>query len=98
MEPDLDAPATKRDLLVLELATKHELLELEERLDAKLGTFKDELMLSLAGEIARSANVVIEHMTSRFRAGDDRTTAVGERLDAHLADASVHRVTRRRAR
>jgi hypothetical protein len=57
-----------------------------------------EMTLELAGEIARSAEVIIEHFTDQFRAGDDRTKAVGDRLDRHVADATVHRAPRRARR
>jgi len=95
MDP-LDAPATKRDLL--NFVTKQDLAELEDRLDAKFEALETRLTRWLAAEIARGANLVIEHMTSLFRVADDRITIVEARLEAHATDATVHRTPRRRAR
>ena len=78
---------------------------LEEALDDRFESFRKEIVLSLASEIARSAAVMMEHMTSLFRVADDRVTAVADRvtavetrLDDHVADAALHRAPRRSRR
>lgn len=103
---DPSAPATKEDLDHL----KEELQELKEELKVlatkeELKEMEDRIVLTLAGEIARGANVMVEHMTSLLRVADDRTSAVGDRVavveqrvEDHVADVSVHRAPRRRAR
>lgn len=106
MDPDLDAPATKRDLVELEakLEAKFEAKfeSFEERMKREMDAREERMTLTLAGEIARSANAVIEQLTATFRAGDDRTSAVGDRVtdletrvDEHVANAAVHRRARR---
>jgi len=70
--------------------------KLDAKLEAKLAEHEKRLVLSLAGEIARSADIMMEHMTALFRVADDRTTAVSDRLDAHVADTTVHKRPRRR--
>jgi hypothetical protein len=41
---------------------------------------------------------MMEHMTSLFRGAADHTKAIEDRLDAHVADTSVHRRPRRAPR
>jgi hypothetical protein len=111
---DRSAPATKADLDELrdELRTelRTELTELRTELRTDFRTeirdaiaaseerVKREITLSLAGEIARTSNVLFERMRDEFRAVDDRTTAVKQQLDEHISDERVHRkpVARRR--
>jgi hypothetical protein len=66
-------------------------IRLEHRLTREIHQSAKVMMQYMHAEIAQSANVMMEHMTSLFRAAYDRTKAVEDRLDAHVADASVHR-------
>jgi hypothetical protein len=98
MLPDQDAPVTRREL-------KAELADLKSELKTEFADFKTELKAEFAifrkevGEdIARSAQAMMEYMRDLFRVATDHTKAVGDRLDEHIADATVHRVPRRRAR
>ncbi len=68
-----------------------DLLDLEERLEAKLEAKFEQQTRSLAGEISRFANVIMEHTTAQIRVVDDHTKAVEDRLVAHVADTTVHR-------
>jgi hypothetical protein len=97
VHPDPDAPVTHADLVQLraDLADTHPT-------KVEVAQQFRELKLELMAEMARQSNVVIEHLTDRFRAGDDRTLAVGERVDrlearvdAHVEDTAVHKVPKR---
>lgn len=82
---DRNAPATLGDLL-----------DLEERLEEKLTEkLTEKITRSLSVEIGRVANVIMEHTTSLIRGAGDHVTAVEQRLDAHVADVTVHRRPRR---
>jgi DNA repair exonuclease SbcCD ATPase subunit len=110
MDPDPNAPATKADLAELKTEVKTEmaelrteLAELRTELRADIARSQREVVHSLAGEIARATNVIFERMTDQFRAGDDRTSAVADRVtvlerrvDEHVADAARHHAPRRR--
>jgi hypothetical protein len=85
MERDPNSTATYGDLLVLEKELRGEMHAIRGEMHA----MERRLTVSLAAEIARSANVVMEHMTSLVR-------VQGEQLDAHIADATVHKRARRR--
>ncbi len=56
-----------------------------------LQDLKDELTRSLSAEIGRVANVIMEHTTAQIRGAGDHPSAIEDRLDAHIADAGVHR-------
>lgn len=85
MEPDPDSPATKADvarLLDQELKQLRQDIQLDLAQHATkedLASMRREMTLELAGEIGRSTDVIIEHLTDRFRIADDRTLAVAER-------------------
>jgi hypothetical protein len=85
LKAELDKFATKEDLAeaVAKVATKEDL--------ARLPTHED---------VARIINAAMEQQRAWFGVLDDkhaaRTDAVREDLDAHRADRSVHRATRRR--
>lgn len=82
MERDPNSPATYGDLLDFERRIRDDLR-------GEMLTMERRITVTLAAEIARSANVMMDHMTSLFR-------VQGEKLDAHIADTTVHKRARRR--
>jgi hypothetical protein len=104
VHPDPNAPATQADLVQLRAELRADLAEAHPT-KVEVAEQLRELKLELMAEMARQSNVIIEHLTDRFRAGDDRTIAVDERvdrlesrLDAHVDDTAMHKVPRKRAR
>ena len=92
MNPDRTALATIGDLQDLTVELKVELkAELKVDLKTELAAFEERLTRSVSAEIGRVANVIMEHTTAQIRAAGDHPRAIEDRLDAHIADATVHR-------
>ncbi len=70
---------------------KEEVKELRDELPALEVRLEVRITRSLSAEIGRVANVIMEHTTAQIRAAGDHPRAIEDRLDAHIADASVHR-------
>jgi hypothetical protein len=66
-----------------------------------LRTELQSLRFDLHVEFAQHSKAIMEHMTDLMRAQGDQIQSIADRLDAHVADTSVHltpghRRTRRR--
>jgi hypothetical protein len=70
---------------------------------AGMESLERRLTFQIGDAAARVANVVVERFTDMFRAGDDRTTTLDDRvtvlerrIDEHVADRGAHRSPARR--
>jgi hypothetical protein len=90
MTDDRDKVATVGDLHDLKAELRAELASKAE-LEAGLAGLEARLTKTMFEEMGRLANAMMEHMTSLIRGLGDQWKTVEERLDAHIADTTVHR-------
>lgn len=98
MDADRTAAATMGDVLDAKDELRAEIQSAKDELRTEMVAMEERMTRSLAAEIGRVANVIMEHTTAQIRAAGDHPRAIEARLDAHVADVDVHRQPRRARR
>jgi hypothetical protein len=68
----------------------------ENRMVATIRAVEGRMVTEIGAATSHVANVVMEHNRELLRLATDQTKAVDEKLAAHTADDTRHRVARRR--